>query len=93
MQKNDPDYTRVVNHALVFGSGESVSSDTTISTKSGKPHDSTVSQVSTQGYQVLEFSCVAPRATIINNQGFSDQVAARIEASQRLTSSNIIESK
>ena len=43
--------------------------------------------------QQSESTCLAPRASIIQEQGFSDKVAARIEAPQRLSTRAVYKSK
>ena len=60
---------------MVLGSGEDVSSNTLFPFMSGEPSNSTVQQVFTQGSL-----CVASGYSVIQEQGFSDQLAARIEA-------------
>ena len=63
---------------MVLGSGEDVSSNTLFSFMSGEPSNSTVQQVFTQGSSYL-----ASGDSAIQEQGFSDQLAARIEAPSR----------
>ena len=83
MQQNYSDCTRVAQHALVLGSSCNVQSDPTVSAQSAQPGISTIQPDPAQEPVKPEPTCLAPRATAIKEQGFSEAVAARIEASQR----------
>ena len=49
--------------------------------------------MSTQGSPQPESTCLAPRASAIQQAGFSDEVATRIEAPQRRSTRAVYESK
>ena len=88
-----PDYTRLAQHALVLGPGQHVSSNS-LPAPSGVVFDnSTVQSVSSQGPPQSEPPCLAPRASAIQQAGFSAEVATRIEAPQRRSRRAIYESK
>ena len=88
-----PDCSRVAQHALVLGSGQHVCSDSSLPSKRGEPADPTVQSVSPQRSPRAQPPRLAPRASSIQAQGFSDEVATRIEAPQRQSTRAIYESK
>ena len=82
------DYTcnRIIlmtQHALVLGPSGNVQSDPTVSAQPAQSGISTIQPDPAQEPVKPEPSCLAPRATAIKEQGFSEAVAARIEAPQR----------
>ena len=85
--------TRVAQHVMVLGSGQHVSTDSPKSAESREPVDSTLQSVSSQGPSQSEPACMAPRAFAIQQAGFSEEVATRIEAPQRRSTRAIYESK
>ena len=85
--------SRVAQHAMVLGSGQHVSTDSPKSAESREPIDSTLQSVSSQGPSQSESACMAPRAFAIQQAGFSEEVATRIEAPQRRLTRAIYESK
>ena len=85
--------TRVAQHAMVLGSGQHVNTDSPKSAESREPIDSTLQSVSSQGPSQSEPACMAPRAFAIQQAGFSEEVATRIEAPQRRSTRAIYESK
>ena len=87
------DCSRVAQHALVLGSSQHVCSDSSLPSKRGEPADPTVQSVSPQRSPRAQPPCLAPRASSIQAQGFSDEVATRIEAPQRQSTRAIYESK
>ena len=87
------DCTRMAQHAMVLGSGQSISSSTSLSATGGELVDSTVQSMSSQKSLQSEPSCLAPRASAIKQAGFSVAVATRIEAPQRRSTRAIYESK
>ena len=93
IQQGHSHCTRVAQHAMVLGSGQHVSTDSPKSTKSREPIDSTLQPVSSQGPSQSESACMAPRAFAIQQAGFSEEVATRIEAPQRRSTRAIYESK
>ena len=76
LSQNDSDCPRV---AVVQGPGKSIESGS-FQSSTGKGSGDTAIQRSSQEPQQSEPSCLAPRASSIQEQGFSDEVAARIEA-------------
>ena len=73
MQQNYTDCTRVAQHALVWGSGGYVQSDPSVSAQSDDP---SFQPDPAQEPIQPEPTCLAPRATAIKEQGFSEAVAA-----------------
>ena len=90
MQQDHSDCTRVTQHALVLGSGGNVQSDPSVSAQSGIL---TIQPDPTQEPVKRELTCLAPRATRIKEQRFSEAVAARIEAPQRGSTRSVYEAK
>ena len=87
------DCTRMAQHALVLGPSQNVSSDSPCSSHCGKFTDSTVQSVPTQRSPQPKSACLAPRVAAIQQAGFSDKVATRIEAPQRRSTRAVYESK
>ena len=87
------DCSRVAQHALVLGSSQHVCSDSSLPSKRGEPADPTVQSVSPQRSPRAQPPRLAPRASSIQAQGFSNEVATRIEAPQRQSTRAIYESK
>ena len=83
LQQDHSDHPRVAQHALVLGSGGNVQSDPSVSAEPAKSGISTFQPDPAQEPVKPEPTCLAPRATAIKEQGFSEAVAARIEAPQR----------
>ena len=73
MQQNHTDCTRVAQHALVLGSSGNVQSDPTVP---AQPGGSAIQSDPAQEPVKPEPTCLAPRATAIKEQGFSEAVAA-----------------
>ena len=90
MQQDHTDFTRVPQHALVLGPSGHVQSDPTVHAQSGY---STIQPDPAQEPVKPEPTCLAPRATAIKEQGFSEAVAARIKAPQRGSTRSIYEAK
>ena len=93
VQETHPDCSGVAQHALVLGSGSHVQSSTTQSSKPAQSIDAALQSVPSQKSDKFKPSCVAPRATAIKEQGFSEAVAARIEAPQRRSTRSVYEAK
>ena len=91
--ENDSHCTRLAKHALVLGPCKSVSSDSLQSANGKGPGDSTIQRVSPQEPQQSESPCLTPRASAIQKQGSSDEVAERIEAPQRGSTRAVYKSK
>ena len=88
MQQDHTDF--MVQHALFFGPSVHVQSNSTVAAQSG---DSTIPPDPAQESVKPEPTCLAPRATTIKEQGFSEVVAARIEAPQRGSTRSVYEAK
>ena len=90
MQQNHTYSTRVSQHALVLGPSGHVQSDPTVPAQSG---DSAIQPGPAQEPVKSEPTCLAPRASAFKEQGFSEAVAARIEAPQRGSTRSVYEAK
>ena len=80
LQENHSDCSGVAQHALVLGSSDHVQSDPT---EPAQPVDTALQSDPSQKSDKPKSPCMAPRATAIKEQGFSEAVATRIEAPQR----------
>ena len=76
VQQDHSGCTRVVQHALVLGSSGNVQSDPSVSTQAAQSGISTIHPDSAQEPVKPEPTCLAPRATAIKEQGFSEAVEA-----------------
>ena len=83
----------ITQHALVLGSGDHVQSSTSQPAHPAQSVDSTLQSDPSQKSDKSESPCMAPRATAIKEQGFSQAVAARIEAPQRRSTRSVYEAK
>ena len=90
LQENHSDCSGVAQHALVLGSSDHVQSDPT---EPAQPVDTTFQSDPSQKSDKLKSPCMAPRASAIKEQGFSEAVAARIDAPQRGSTRSIYEAK
>ena len=93
LQQNNSDCSRVAQHALVLGPGGNVKPDPTVSALHTKPSVSALQPGPSQELVESEPTCLAPRASAIKEQGFSEAVAARIEAPQRRSTRSVYEAK
>ena len=93
LSQDDPHCPRMAKHALVLGSSESVSSDSLQASPGTGSGDSTLQRDGTQESHQPQSSCLAPRSFAIQEHGFSDEVAARIEAPQRSSTRSVYKSK
>ena len=93
MQENHSDCSGVAQHALVLGSSGHVQPDPTEPAQSAQPVDTALQSDSPQKSDKPKSPCMAPRATVIKEQGFSKAVAARIEAPQRGSTRSVYEAK
>ena len=93
LQQNNSDCPRVAQHVLVLGSSGNVKPDTSVSAQYSKPSISTFQQSPSQESVEPEPTCLAPRTSAIKEQGFSEAVAARIEAPQRRSTRSVYEAK
>ena len=93
LQQNNSDCSRVAQHALVLGPGSNVKPDPTVSAQHTQPSVSAIQPGPSQEPVESEPTCLAPRASAIKEQGFSEAVAARIEAPQRRSTRSVYEVK
>ena len=93
LQQAHSDCTRVAQHALILGSGGNAQSDPSVSAQPAQSGVSTIQPDPAQELVKPEPTCLAPRATAIKEQGFSEAVAARIEAPQRGSIRSVYEAK
>ena len=93
MQENHCDCPGVAQHALVLGSGGHVQSNPTKPTRYAQPIDTALQSDPSQKSDKPKSPCMAPRASAIKEQGFSEAVAARIEAPQRGSTRSVYEAK
>ena len=82
MQETRSDCSRETQQALVWGSNGHIQSD---STESAQPVNTALQSDPSQKSENSESPYMAPRATTIQEQGFSEAVAAGIEAPQRVS--------
>ena len=93
LQEIDPHCTGMAQHDLVLGLGRNVQPDPIVSASSTQLADSALQSNSPQESDQSKPPCMAPRATAIKEQGFSEAVAARIEAPQRSSTRSVYEAK
>ena len=93
LQQNNSDCSRLAQHALVLGPGSNVKPDPTVSAQHTQPSVSAIQPGPSQEPVESEPTCLAPRASAIKEQGFSEAVAARIEAPQRRSTRSVYEAK
>ena len=83
----------MAQHALVLGPGSNVKPDPTVPAQHSQPSVSAIQPGPSQEPVESEPTCLAPRASAIKEQGFSEAVAARIEAPQRRSTRSFYEAK
>ena len=93
IQDNHPDCSGVAQHALVLGPSDHVQSGSPQSAQLAQPADTALQSDPSQKSDESEPPCMAPRATSIKEQGFSQAVAVRIEAPQRGSTRSVYEAK
>ena len=93
MQKNHSDCPGVTQHALVLGPSDYVQSDPTEPPLLAQPVNTALQSDPSQKSDKPKSPCMAPRATSIKEQGFSEAVAARIDAPQRGSTRSVYEAK
>ena len=76
LQQDNTECSRVAQHALVLRSGGNVQSDSTVSAQHAQPAVSAIQPSSPQEPVESEPAYLAPRASAIKEQGFSEAVAA-----------------
>ena len=93
MQKNHFDCSVVTKNALVLGPSDHVQLDPTEPALLARPVNTALQSDPSQKSDKPKSPYMAPRATSIKEQGFSEAVAARIEAPQRGSTRSIYEAK
>ena len=93
LSQNDSDCSRLAQHALVLGPAQSISSGPLPASTSKGSGDTAFQRLNSQEPQQSESACLAPRASAIQEQGFTDEVAARIVAPRRLSTRAVYKSK
>ena len=83
----------LAQHDMVLGPSGNVQSDPITIASTSKPTDSTLQSDPSQVSDKPKSPCMAPRATAIKEQGFSQAVATRIEAPQRGSTRSVYEAK
>ena len=91
-QQDNPDCPRLAQHALVLGPSGHVQPNPIESAQPTKPSD-TALQSDPFKSDRSKSPCMAPRASAIKEQGFSEAVATRIEAPQRGSTRSVYEAK
>ena len=93
VQETHSDCTGVAQHALVLGLSDHVQSGPSQPAQPAQPADTALQSDPSQKSDKSKSPCLAPRATTIKEQGFSEAVAARIEAPQRRSTRSVYEAK
>ena len=93
MQESHSDCSGVAQHALVLGPSDHVQSDPTEPAFLAQPVNIALQSDPSQNSDKPKSPCMAPRATAIKEQGFSEAVAARIETPQRGSTRSVYEAK
>ena len=93
MQENHSDCSGMAQYALVLGSSDHVQSDPTEPAQHAQPVNTAIQSDPSQISDKSKSPCMAPRAIAIKEQGFSEAVAARIEAPQRGSTRSVYEAK
>ena len=91
--KAHSDRPGVAQHALVLGLGGHVHSNPSQPAEPAESVDTALQSDPSQKSDESKSPCMAPRATAIKEQGFSEAVAARIEAPQRRSTRSVYEAK
>ena len=93
MQKINSDRSGVAQHALVLGLSGHVQPSSPEPTTAAQPVDTALQPDPSQESDQSKSTRLAPRTTAIKEQGFSEAVAARIEAPQRRSTRSVYEAK
>ena len=93
VQETHSDCPGVAQHALVLGLGDHVQSGPSQPAQPAQSADTALQSDPSQKSDKSKSPCLAPRATKIREQGFSETVAARIEAPQRRSTRSVYEAK
>ena len=93
VQEIHSDCPGVAQHALVLGLGEHVQPGPPQPTQPAQSANTALQSDPSQKSDKSKSPCLAPRATRIKEQGFSEAVAARIEAPQRRSTRSVYEAE
>ena len=93
LSKDDSYCTGLTQHAMVLGSSQPISSGSLHTSSEAGSGNSTLQRDSSTQSQEPKPACLAPRASLIQEQGFSAEVAVRIEAPWRLSTRAVYKSK
>ena len=93
VQETHSDCPGVAQHALVLGLGEHVQPGPPQPAQPAQSANTALQSDPSQKSDKSKSPCLAPRATKIKEQGFSEAVAARIEAPQRRSTRSVYEAK
>ena len=93
MQETRSNCPGVAQHALVLGLGEHVQPGPSQPAQPAQSANTALQSDPSQKSDQPKSPCLAPRATKIKEQGFSEAVAARIEAPQRRSTRSVYEAK
>ena len=85
--------SRVAQHALVLESSGHVQPNPTEPAQSAQPVDTALQSDPSQKSDKSKSLCMAPRASAIKEQGFSEAVPTRIKAAQRGSTRSVYEAK
>ena len=83
----------MAQHALVLGLSGHVQPNPTQPAQSAQPAHTALQSDPSQKSGESKSPCMAPRASAIKEQGFSEAVAERIEAPQRRSTRSVYEAK
>ena len=93
MQENHFDCSRVAKHVLILGLSGHVQSNPTEPAQSAQSSNSGLQSDFSQESVTPKSPCLAPRASAIQEKGFSEAEPARIEAPQRGSTRSVYEAK
>ena len=93
VQETHPDCPGVAQHALVLGLSDHVQSGPSQPAQPAQSANTALQSDPSQKSDKSKSPCLAPRASKIKEQGFSEAVAARIEAPQRRSTRSVYEAK
>ena len=93
VQETHSDCPGVAQHALVLGPSDHVQSGPSQPAQPAQSANTALQSDPSQKSDKSKSPCLAPRATKIKEQGFSEAVAARIEAPQRRSTRSVYEAK
>ena len=93
VQETHSDCPGVAQHALVLGPSEHVQPGPSQPTQPAQSANTALQSDPSQKSDKSKSPCLSPRATKIKEQGFSEAVAARIEAPQRKSTRSVYEAK